>query len=201
MSKRTLGLIIFLIAVTGLLLYLAVAPKTSAPLLTPPPASPPRVSPTPVPSAILLLSPNPLTISSLSGSLEVKLDAKDEKVTGVQLELSFEPKVITKITVQAATFFTNPVILINDVNYKTGRISYALAIAPAAEAQGGKGVLATIEFTAQAGTAQTTQINLLPKTLVTARGVASSVLKETSGATINFATTTPQTTIVPPPAQ
>lgn len=184
MSKRTLALIIFLIIITGILIYIAVSPKETS---VPTPPSVIKVAPKVPAETTINISPNPLNTSSMSGSLEINIDTKQNKVTAVQLEMSFDPKVLTKIEVKPGTFFSNPLILIKDIDYKNGRISYALGISPAANPLSGKGVIAEIDFSANnATTAGQTQINLLPKTLVTASGVTASVLKQTTGTTIIF---------------
>lgn len=184
MSNRTLGLIIFLIAITAGLIYLAIYPK--------PPTQVPSViktTPTPAPQTSLIITPNLLTVSSSSGSLAVDIDTKQNNITGVQLELSFDPKVITKVKLTPGSFFPNPVKLIDNVDYKNGRITYVLAITPTDNPVAGKGTMATIDFTGDFQLSQTTKIDLLPKTLITAKGAQGSVLKEAVGATINFSQT------------
>ncbi len=74
-------------------------------------------------------------------------------------------------------------MLINKNNPSTGRITYALGRTPGQTPLTGTGVIATISFTA-AASAKPSQLTLLPTTLVTARGVANSVLKTSSGTQI-----------------
>ncbi len=108
MSKRTLGLILILVLVTGVLFSVALFPQK--------PVSPtqnsialPSVSPA---QTNLFLSPNPLIISSPSASVDLNIDTKENKVTAVQLELSYDPQAIIITDITPSNFFTNPVVLL-----------------------------------------------------------------------------------------
>lgn len=171
MSKRTLALIIILVVITGVLVALAVTPEKK-------PVTP-SIIPTPTPAAqtALAFSPNPLTIASPSATVDVLVDTQTNPVTAVQLELSYDPKVITSVDVQPGSFFTNPAELLKTIDTKEGKISYALGILPSDNPKKGQGVVATITFRTSLAAGQATQISFLPKTLVTASGIASSVLK------------------------
>ena len=110
-------------------------------------------------------------------------------MTAVQLEVAYDPKAVSNVRVTQGAFFTNPVVLLNANDTTTGRISFALGIAPAQEPVNGKGTVATISFTPNpAATATQTEIQLLPKSLVSARGIAASVLKQATGSTITLPT-------------
>lgn len=171
MSKRTLALIIILVVITGVLVALAVTPekKTVTPAIVPTPTSAAQTA--------LAFSPNPLTTASASATVDVVVDTQTNPVTAVQLELSYDPKVITSIDVKPGSFFTNPAELLKTIDTKEGKISYALGILPSDNPQKGQGVAATISFRTNLTVGQQTQIAFLPKTLVTASGITSSVLK------------------------
>lgn len=172
MSKRTLALIIILVIITGVLVALAVTPEKKT-------ETPQAIVPTPTPAAqtALAFSPNPLTIASPSATVDVVVDTQTNPVTAVQLELSYDPKVITSIDVKPGSFFTNPAELLKTIDTKEGKISYALGILPSDNPKKGQGVAATITFRTNLKVGQSTQIAFLPKTLVTASGITSSVLK------------------------
>lgn len=182
MSKRTLALIIILVVITGVLVALAVTPEKK-------PVSPPAaIVPTPTSAAqtALAFSPNPLTIASPSATVDVVVDTQTNPVTAVQLELSYDPKVITSIDIKPGSFFTNPAELLKTIDAKEGKISYALGILPSDNPQKGQGVVATITLRTNLKVGQSTQIAFLPKTLVTASGITTSVLKSASNLTILF---------------
>jgi hypothetical protein len=90
------------------------------------------------------------------------------------------------VQVTPSTLFQNPVVLINKNDVQAGRMTYAFGISPNQPTVQGKGSVATITFTAKGGQGKQTQLTLLPTTLVTARGVASSVLKQQSGTIVNI---------------
>lgn len=185
MSPRTLILIIILTIVTAGLVYVAITPKQEQPAPTPIAAKP---TPTPAAQTTLALTPNPIVVSSQSGTLEVAIDTGKNNVTAVQLELSYDPKVLQNITITTPKtngFFTDPVTLLKEIDAKNGTVSYALGINPTDPPKKGKGILAKLAFQAVRGASgQATQVSFSPKTLVTAEGINESVLKSSSGATI-----------------
>jgi hypothetical protein len=179
MSKRTLFLIFALIIITFVLLMTAIyqpqTPKTA------------QITPAPVESVeqTILSFGNPVIATSssasiLSYSLPVNITTGKNKVTAVQLELQFDPLLLSNIAVTPDSFFLNPSVLLNQIDYKTGRISYAFGIGPTGQGITGQGTVANLTFSVKAGTPVKTAIIFLPKTLVTAEGISKSVLKEAS---------------------
>jgi len=144
-----------------------------------------------------MLSPNPVTVQSgQQGTVTVAIDTSDNNVTAVQLELGYDPTVITNVHVTSGPFFQSPVVLINKNNVQTGRYTYAFGIQPNQPTVKGTGTVATITFFAGGSLGKQSQLALLPTTLVTARGIASSVLKSATGTLVVVGSTTPQN--VPP---
>lgn len=182
MSKRTLLLIVLLAATTGLLVMLAL--KTETP---PPPTQNIQAAPTPSAQSHLFfgtLSTIPSSPSSkLTYSLPVLLSTGANKVTAVQLELQYDPKVLDNISVTPGPFFQNPVVLLNKIEEKLGRISYALGIPPQGNGRQGADTVAVLSFEKKSGITPTqTSIQFLPKSLVTAEGILESVLTSTDSA-------------------
>jgi hypothetical protein len=143
---------------------------------------------TPVPTipahSVLSLEPNPVSVQpGGQGSVSVMLNTEDNAVTAVQLELAYDPHVITNLQVSTGSLFQNSVVLINKNNDQTGRMTYAFGIQPSQPTVQGNGVAATITFTARK-VGQSSQLKLLTTTLVTARDINSSVLKSGIGTTI-----------------
>ena len=112
-------------------------------------------------------------------SLPVIIQTGKNLVTGVQLELSFDPKIITNVSIQQGTFFSKPVILLNNIDIEAGRISYALGISPEESGKKGEDIVATLTFKTNVSTPTATTISFLPKTLATAESIEQSVLKST----------------------
>lgn len=183
-SLLFIGLLLTIaIAMTGagILIYRTIAREKNAPL-------PQTFTPTPTPKAeaTLALSPNPLTISSQSGSIDVLLDTQTNKITAVQLELSYDPEVLTDVGIVPGAFFTDVIPFIQKVDPSTGRISYAVGLTPTAQAVQGKGVVAIITFRSNLSPGEKTEVKFLPQTLLTAEGVSTSVLENASDTTILF---------------
>lgn len=193
MSKRTLGLILFLAAITGALLYIALVPKNiqneKSSSVTPSPKAAVSPTPKPVGHSVLSLLPNPVIASSSSTSMDIVVDSNGDKVTAVQAEISFDPQVLTPVSITQGTFFKNPFELLKKTDAKNGRISYAIATSPNSGSQIGSGVVATIKFNVNpASTVNQTQVTLLPKSLVTAENIYESVLIKTNDTTVTIST-------------
>jgi len=186
MPRKTLILIIFLAIVTVGLLILALIPNLKTPVKT-----------TPKSTAIIrdaqtnLSFSAPIISSSSALQSNVEIATGRNKVTGVQLELSFDPKVLTNVDIAPGTFFTDPVIILKKIDAENGRITYALGIGLGQKAVTGRGTLAVVTFIPVVGATESTSINFLPKTEVAAQGQIMSVLKTSSGATINLISPTP----------
>lgn len=193
MSKRTIALIVGLSLITILLLTIAVNPKKEQRTPTLPPVTTPSQTVQPTQEAAttrMFLSPNQVVTSTTTNSVDVMVESDENSLTAVQLELQYDPKAISSITVKPGTFFDNPVVLLNTVDKTTGRVSYALGILPSQTTKKGSGTVATISFTLT-GTVNSTTLSFLPKSLATAAGVPTSVLKETLGTTITLTRNTP----------
>lgn len=179
MSKRTLFLIFALFIITSVLLVMALYQ----------PQPPKNIQTTTVPKepvAQTVLSfgnpeiATPSSATLLNYSLPINIQTFKNKATAVQLELQYDPKILTNVAVTAGSFLTKPAVLLNQIDSKTGRISYAFGIGPAGRGVAGKGIAANLTFSAKAKPVEKTAIIFLPKTLVTAEGVSVSVLKQTT---------------------
>ena len=191
MSKRTLFLIFALFIITSVLLVLALyTPSNPKPTLT---VTVPKET---VEQTVLSFGEPVATSSSLAAlsySIPVNITTGKNKVTAVQLEMQYDPKILTNVVVTPGVFFKNPVILLNQIDAKTGRISYAFGINPTDQAVMGQGIIATLTFGTKTTALEQTQILFLPKTLVTAENISEPVLKQTNNIqfTIGEITSTP----------
>jgi len=184
MSKRTLLLIVILTVITAGLLILAVSSQhEEAPQLAN--TSP---SPTTAPATVILGLTQSTPATGGVKSVDLNVDSGASKVTGVQIELAYDPNVLTNVTVTPGAYIQNPVVLFNRVDQKNGRITFAEGVSPTgAESVGisGTGVAAVIKYSVSPGaTGSTTTLHFLSKTVVTAEGVTTSVLKSTSDLTL-----------------
>jgi len=182
MSKRTLFLIFALFLITVVLLVMALyqpqASKTQVPL----PIKEPVAQ-----TSLMFGTPVIATSSStttLKYSLPIVITTGSNKVTAV--ELQYDPLVLTNVAVTPGPFFPKPIALWNQIDPKTGRISYAFGIGPADQGVSGTNTVATLTFSVKAGTSEKTAIIFLPKTQVQAQGVSQSVLKQTNVGQFTF---------------
>jgi len=136
MPKRTLALIVVLILITVGLVWLSVytqpQPKTQVvqkQTLKLPPAV----------TTIALSSTPDFAATSSSYSLDVKISSGENKVTAVQLEMSYDPKAINVTDILPGTFLNNPIVLLKKIDEQNGRVSYAVAIKPGDETISGNG--------------------------------------------------------------
>lgn len=198
MPRKTLALILGLVLVTVILLIIAI--QNGQQQTQKMKKEQVQVTPTvDVAHTLLTMSPDPVEVlSGRQGSVEVHIDTSDNAVTAIQLELLYDPTMLSNVKVTPGPLFTNSVVLINKNNAQTGRYTYAFGISPSQKTISGTGVAATITFTARGVAGKQSQIIMQPTSLVTARGVASSVLKSGTGATVVIApptsATTPRTT-------
>ena len=183
MSAKTFLLIIGLLAITGGLFYVAVR----APAPAPPAAQTPSPIPTPVAQSQLLFGPlssAPPPLTKLQYSLPINISTGTNKVTAVQLELQYDANLLSNVSISAGNFFENPIVLLNKIEQKTGRISYALGISPENSGKQGEGIAAILTFESKSKVPVQTTIQFLPKSLVTAEGISDSVLALTQPAQI-----------------
>lgn len=189
MPKKTLALITGLVLVTVVLFVIALRSSqqsTQNPVTTTPATdTKPTVS---MAHSVLSLSPDSVKVlPGASGSVDVIIDSSDNEVTGVELDIAFDPKQITNVKVTPKELFQDAVTQTKDSfninSNQTGRFRFAFAKATARASFKGSGTVASISFTAKS-TNGTSKLTLLPTTLITANGVADSVLKEATGATV-----------------
>ena len=192
MTKKTTLLIIFLFLVTCGLLYLAITMTPSSKKIV---ITPPTPTLTPLPEnaqTTLSLVSIPATPSSKLGkyTVGVVVDTKND-VTAVQMELQYDPRKIFNLSLTPGDFFIKPTILLQHIDLANGRISYALAGQPGILGKSDKANVAVLSFTLAPGTVskETTTINFLPKSAVTAEGIAESVLKTTNDITLYLPST------------
>ena len=188
MSKRTFTLIFTLFTVAFILVMVALYTPSSSDIAIVIPT--PKVIPTMLAQTSLRFGTStklPVAISSPEAkmvySLPITISTENNRVTAVQIEMSYDPKVLTEVVVTPGSFFEKPVIFLNHIDDENGRISYAIGVSPNEQGKDGEGLVATLSFQGRSKVKQT-NISFLPKTLVMAEGVGQSVLKSTNSATI-----------------
>src|SRR6267378_3916361 len=131
MSKRTLVLIVLLVVVSAGLIYTAAFQGKQQMQIS----STPIVTPAPIGHTILSLKP----ANTAQNSTDLIIDSMGDNLTAVQAEIVYDATKITNVHVTQGTFFATPIVLFNQIDQKTGRISYAIAIQPSNQPQKGTG--------------------------------------------------------------
>lgn len=146
------------------------------------------------------------TATQSSHTVNVHVNTNGQTISGVQLELSYDPAIITNVNIEASSnnlFGENPAVLINSVDNELGRVSFAIALPGVDDEEvEGNGSIAQLTFSTISGIAQSTQISVLPKTTVRSIKSTNSLLQDASPLNIVFST--PSADIVnptPPPQE
>jgi Cohesin domain len=184
MPKKTFLLIALLVLITACLLALALIPSFKGPAI--------KVKPVAnINYAQTQLSFSAPIIATASGyKTDVLISTGKNKVTVAQLEIAYDPKILTNVDIKAGSFFTDPTILLKKVDVVNGRITYVIGISLGGTPTVGKGTVATISFSTLPGqTTARTPINFLPKTAVNAAGYVQSVLLKSTGVLFSISPT------------
>lgn len=190
MSKKTVALIAGLTILTLILVVLALGvgqkPDAESPSETPTDTEQP--TPTVPAFTTLELSPNPVSFTANTTTIEVVIDTSENEVTGAQFDLVYDPQVVTLGPIRLGDFFTNSLVFINDTSVP-GRVTYMVGLTPAQmqNPKTGTGTVATFTVTKRstAPATGTTEVKL-ENVLISGKDLGPSVLKEATGTTINL---------------
>ncbi|MEK7605674.1 MAG: cohesin domain-containing protein [Patescibacteria group bacterium] len=136
----------------------------------------------------LSLSPTVLNDTQSPATLDVLIDSGGDPITAVQLDIAYDPATITDLSIQSGDFLGESQILpLNSQNENSGKATFVITPKNIQEAKSGKGVLAKLIFyPKKAGNQLSTTISILDTSLVSARGISTSVLKKVGSATITL---------------
>lgn len=195
--KRTAVLIVFLIIVTSILLiyaFNAQFEKKPAPNIIISPTQTSSLTPASHADTSLYFSPEYIELStSNSASLDLMINSGKNQITGIQLEIGYDPVVFSDITLTPGSFLPQANVLLNKNDTENGRISYALVLPPSVSPIRGTGIVAKLKLVKQIAVenaSNPTTISILPKSLVSAIGIEGSVLLETKNANILYISST-----------
>jgi len=125
MSKITFALLLFLCIFLGILVYTAYGPKNNAIINSL--SAPIRSFVAPVSTTSLSFTTNVHSIlPGQTVNLAVIIHNSDPHPALAQLEISYNPTLLTVDSLTPGPFFTNPTIALQNIDPTTGRISYAL---------------------------------------------------------------------------
>lgn len=191
MPKKTLALVVALVFITIVLFIIALQSSNNqevmqapSPTIVTDTQSTDKQDATPKNTVLTLNPKNIEVMPGMRGSADINIDTAGDEVTAVQLEIAYDPNFISGIQIKPGDLFKNSVELINKNDVENGRYTFAFGITPNSTPIQGTGSAAIITFTAKNQPGQTTQLGLLPTSLITARGVSDSVLKSAEGALV-----------------
>lgn len=164
LTKLTLLLIILFVLALSVLLFSSFVNPTRHALL---PAKK-TIEKNIVSSSSLYFSPNSLILSpGQTASLAIVINTEGNPPEVAQLELAYDPTLLTDVQIVPGTFFSNPIIALETINQNTGRISYVLEKSPLEEAAyKNTGTLATLTFKTTSPFQKETIISFLSKTAI-----------------------------------
>lgn len=174
MSKITVVLILILCIVTGVLLFILYNPKQTALItsLTQSQEAPANTADTTVSFATAEQTVQPGQTFTVTVMLH---NAQPPSLA--QLEIAYDPTVLTVDTIMPGTFFTNPTVDLQHIDPLTGRISYALhcPLSPTTTSSDdcvnpSSSSLAIITFSVNSYSLRpATSLSFLPKTVIRTR--------------------------------
>ncbi len=177
MNRTFILILVLIISAAGLI---ALSINTQTPVQ---PAATPSVAQT----TLSLTQPQAVPATSNYQS-NVVINTGGNKATAAQIELTYDPSVISVADITPGTFFKSPDELFKRIDSQSGRISYAVGAGLGQKGISGQGVVATITFTKLQATGTTT-IGFNAKSLVSAEGVLKSVLFRTIPVTFSLSST------------
>ncbi len=148
----------------------------------------PKNLPKPIDQTVIAFSPTQQrVVKGSTNHNDITIDTGEDKVTMVDLELSFNPKAIDQIDIVPGDFFDNPVPLNKNIDVKNGKISYFLEVKTEAHGIQGTGVLATLTYQViPTAPLPKTPIVILPLTTAVDPRVHQSVVKRTDSLSLSF---------------
>jgi hypothetical protein len=165
MPKKLLVLIIIFLFVIGGFLFVTFtySKKSSFPSF-----SLKKITPTPETASTLTFSPNPLTAPiGATTSANIVLESQGALPKILQLEIEYDPLILTHMSILPANLSDNQAVLLNKINPNTGRISYAIDISRNTTSKGEPQIVATLQFLPLNPLEKNeTYINFLPKTTI-----------------------------------
>lgn len=123
-------------------------------------------------------------VASAAGTYQtdVMIEPNGNKITGIQLDLSYDPKVITVTDITPGPFFPKPTVLDKVIDTATGKVTLTVATSFGADPVTENGTVAVLSFK-KIGEGNVV-INVLPSTLVTDSRYSQSVLNTSVSADI-----------------
>lgn len=122
-------------------------------------------SPSIVPRANLTFDKDNIYIKNgIQGSVSINIMYQGIVPDFVQIELAYDPEVLTDISLTPGSFFNKPIILLESIDESIGRISYAVRSGNTQASSIYAGEAIILNFRVLSRTAEQSSIYFLPKT-------------------------------------
>jgi len=192
MSKTTGFLITIFIIFIGILLFVMYGMKQNSPMLSLS-NKPEKVKTTPGDTGLSLSTTSQSFLPGQTITIAVLIHNPLPHTTITQFELAYDPNAMTIYSVMPGSFFTDPTIALQNIDFSTGRISYALHCPTENNANQMMDCANNDNQTVAVITAninpynfkQTTQLSFLPKTVIRTN-TGQDILQSTTGLTMTI---------------
>ena len=124
MSKTSYLLVLILAVCLGIFLFVKYSSSQDTKL--PSLSENTEVSDTLAQGSLTLAPTSQTLVAGQPSIIDIFLETQNATPTVLQFELAYDPMVITPTQITPGKYFSNPTILLNDINPRNGRISYAL---------------------------------------------------------------------------
>lgn len=157
-------LFIVVLAFLAIFLNKNIPPHIKKDLITPLPT--PTITQTP--EAMMFFHEQKLSlIAGQNSEADIDVDTQGEMPNLVQIELAYDPAAINEVTLVPGDLFENPDVILNNIDEKTGRISFAISVAENTKPERNSGIAAKLIFRVNKPVfTDKTVISFLPKSVV-----------------------------------
>lgn len=175
-SKLPIMLVVLVLAVLGLSLF-SKRPTDKKPASV---APTPKVVQERAYTSLAAFASKPQVTSGETFSITIAMSTRENLVTGAQLELTYDPSVITVTSISSGNFFAKPVEYAKKIDSAKGEIIYAIG---SFEGKKGSGAVAKLEAKARKKTNGLSEVlTIKSSSIITETDNKTSVLKDTKGA-------------------
>jgi hypothetical protein len=149
----------------------------------------PTYPPSTLAQTTLWLEPKPITPDANGKvTISVYINANENQVTGVQLEIAYDPTLLQYESIKGSDLLGGKPVLIKKIDQGRGRITFGVGLGPDPQSAPIQGAdeIATLVLRPVSKTVGSTEVKLLPESNITAIGVSGSALTDTKNTTVNL---------------
>ena len=149
----------------------------------------PTFAPPTLPQTSIWLETRPPVIDAEGNvPLDMYINAKENRVNGIDLEVAYDPTVLKFVTIQWGELLGGKTALVKKIDEKNGRISYTVDVSHDKQnnfIQGADGI-GVLTFRPISTSVKQTEVKVLPQTSVIAEGISGSALVGTKNTIVRL---------------